>query len=150
MPEPHADQPIHAGLVAVRRDGGWVGALIEGPSGAGKSDLALRALEAGFRLVADDRVILWASDGRLFGRAPASLAGLVEARGVGVVGVSSLALCEVVLIVRCAATAEIERMPEPQTAKRAGIPLPVVALCPLEPSAPVKMRRAIDHLGARP
>ena len=51
-------------------DGGWRGALIEGPSGAGKSDLALRALDAGFRLVADDRVVVWTSGGRLFGRAP--------------------------------------------------------------------------------
>src|SRR4051812_25700980 len=105
MPERQADQPIHAGLVATRRDGRWVGVLIEGSSGVGKSDLALRALDTGFRLVADDRVILWASGGRLFGRAPASLAGLAELRGVGVVSVPFLALCEVVLIVRCALTA---------------------------------------------
>ncbi len=46
---------LHAGLVALRLEGVWRGALIAGPSGVGKSDLALRAIEAGFRLVADDR-----------------------------------------------------------------------------------------------
>ena len=33
---------LHAGLVALRLDGYWRGALIQGPSGAGKSDLALK------------------------------------------------------------------------------------------------------------
>ena len=50
----------HAGLLAQRIGGRWKGALIEGPSGAGKSDLALKALDAGFRLVADDRVMFQA------------------------------------------------------------------------------------------
>ena len=58
--------------------------LIEGPSGSGKSDLALRAIEIGFRLVADDRTLVWASGGALYGRAPAPLGGLIEVRGVGV------------------------------------------------------------------
>ena len=35
---------LHAGLVALRVDGFWRGALILGPSGAGKSDLALRLM----------------------------------------------------------------------------------------------------------
>ena len=70
---------LHAGLVARRQDGYWRGVLIEGASGAGKSDLALRALDHGFRLVADDRVVVWASGGALYGRAPDSLAYLGEA-----------------------------------------------------------------------
>jgi serine kinase of HPr protein (carbohydrate metabolism regulator) len=68
----------HAGLVALRLDGLWRGALIEGPSGGGKSDLALRAIEAGFRLVADDRVVVWTSGGALFGRAPDPIRELIE------------------------------------------------------------------------
>ena len=46
----------HAGLIALWDAGVWRGALIEGVSGAGKSDLMLRALQAGWTLVADDRV----------------------------------------------------------------------------------------------
>jgi serine kinase of HPr protein (carbohydrate metabolism regulator) len=150
MAEKLMETPVHAGLVAARRDGRWIGALIEGPSGAGKSDLALRAIEAGFRLVADDRVILWASGGRLFGRSPASLFGLIEARGVGVTAAPALHHCEIGLVVRCAPDSEIERIPDPHQESRGGILLPIVVLWPLEPSAPAKMRHAIDHLGGRP
>ena len=74
---------VHAGLLALRLGGDWRGVLIEGPSGSGKSDLALRALEAGWSLVADDRTLVWACEGRLYGRAPDALAGLIEARGRG-------------------------------------------------------------------
>lgn len=136
---------LHAGLIACRSGGRWRGALIEGASGAGKSDLALRCLEAGFRLVADDRTLVWRSGGRLFGRAPQTLAGLVEARGLGVLPEPALAFCEVVLVVVCGPA---ERLPDPQTAERAGGRLPLVALSPLEASAPAKLRRAIEHLGA--
>jgi serine kinase of HPr protein (carbohydrate metabolism regulator) len=74
----------HAGLIAHRVAGTWRGALVEGPSGVGKSDLALRALDQGFVLVADDRTLVFVSGGELYGRAPDALAGLVEARGLGV------------------------------------------------------------------
>ena len=77
---------LHAGLIARRLNGYWHGVLIEGPAGAGKSDLALRALDLGFRLVSDDRTQVFAALGRLFGRAPDSLSGQIEVRGLGVVG----------------------------------------------------------------
>ena len=67
----------HGGLIVLRQGGVWRGALIEGPSGVGKSDLALRALDAGFRLVADDRVVVFATGGRLYGKPPEPLAGLI-------------------------------------------------------------------------
>ncbi len=137
---------LHAGLVACRADGAWRGALIEGPSGSGKSDLALRCLEAGFRLVADDRTLVWASAGRLFGRAPDALTGLIEARGLGVLPEPALRFCEIVLVAACG---EPDRMPDPRTVDRAGVQLPLVELAPLENSAPAKLRRAIQHLGAR-
>lgn len=138
---------LHAGLIACWAHGGWRGALIEGPSGAGKSDLALRCLEAGFRLVADDRTLVWRSGGRVFGRAPETLFGLVEARGLGVLPEPALAFCEVVLVAACGPA---ERAPDPQTAERAGGEMPLIAISPLEASAPAKLRRAIEHLGARP
>jgi serine kinase of HPr protein (carbohydrate metabolism regulator) len=130
----------HAGLIATRRGGRWRGVLIEGPSGAGKSDLALRALDHGFRLVADDRVTLWLSDGRLFGRAPDPLAGLMELRGLGVLGASAVPFSEVALVARCG---DPERMPEPETADILGISLPVVTVAALEMSAPAKLSRAL-------
>jgi serine kinase of HPr protein (carbohydrate metabolism regulator) len=130
----------HAGLIALRLGGHWRGVLIEGPSGAGKSDLALRALDQGFRLVADDRVALWASQDRLFGRAPDTLAGLMELRGLGVLGAPALPFSEVALLARCGAP---DRLPEHETAEILGVVVPVVTLAALEPSAPAKLSRAL-------
>jgi len=135
---------LHAGLVAWQVAGAWRGALIEGPSGCGKSDLALRALDQGARLVADDRVIVWASRGRLFGRAPDALAGLIEVRGLDVVRAPALRFCEVALAVQCG---EAERLPEPQAVVHLGVRLPMVTIQPLEAAAPAKMRRALEWLG---
>ena len=140
---------LHAGLVALRLSGYWRGVLIQGPSGAGKSDLALKALDAGFRLVSDDRVIVWRSGGALFGRAPSPLAGLIEARGHGVVCESRLELAEIVLAATCVEQA-IERMPDLETIEVAGARLPHVRLNPFETSATAKLRRALQHLGHGP
>ena len=139
----------HAGLVALRLDGRWTGALIEGPTGVGKSDLAMRALESGFRLVSDDRTLVWASGGEVYGRAPGALFGLIEVRGHGIMAESPLAFARVALRARCVPDGiPIERLPDPAAELIAGIALPSLALRPREPSAPAKLRRAIEYLGA--
>src|SRR6185312_4884899 len=140
---------LHAGLVALRIGGLWRGALILGRSGAGKSDLALRTLDLGLRLVADDRVTVWTSGGALFGRSPDPLSSLIEARGHGVTAEPSVAFARIVLAARCAA-GPIERLPEPETETVAGTPLPLIRLDPREGSAPAKLRRGLLHLGHRP
>jgi hypothetical protein len=134
---------LHAGLVALRGDGGWRGVLIEGASGAGKSDLALRLLERGWRLVADDRVQLWRSGARLFGRAPDSLHGLIEARGLGVRDTSALRLVEVAFALRHARSPE--RLPDPEWRDVAGVRLPALALNLLEASAPARLALALGQ-----
>ncbi|MDB5470810.1 MAG: serine kinase [Caulobacter sp.] len=141
---------LHAGLVALRLRGRWRGVLIEGPSGAGKSDLALRCLSLGGRLVADDRVLAWTSEGRLFGRAPETLAGLLEMRGLGIAPVEALPYTGIELIVACEAEpAAIERMPEPEAAERLGVTLPLRRLWPFEPAAPLKLIAALERVGFR-
>ncbi|MDO8900511.1 MAG: HPr kinase/phosphorylase [Phenylobacterium sp.] len=135
---------LHAGLIARHGPGGWRGVLIEGPSGAGKSDLALRCLGAGFRLVADDRVITWTSAGRLFGRAPDSLAERLEIRGLGVGRVSALPLAPLSLWVRLGSP---ERSPDLETVTHLGVETPLFVLAPLENSAPAKLSHALDSLG---
>jgi serine kinase of HPr protein (carbohydrate metabolism regulator) len=141
----------HGGLVALQQAGRWAGALIEGPSGAGKSDLALRTLEMGFRLVADDRTIVWASGGALYGRAPIALAGLIEARGWGVVAQPALRLAQIHLLVSCESDgAPVERLPDPAQVVLAGIAIPHLRVRALEASAPAKLRRVMEHLGAAP
>jgi serine kinase of HPr protein (carbohydrate metabolism regulator) len=130
----------HAGLIARHLGGAWRGVLIEGHSGAGKSDLALRALSEGFRLVADDRVILWTSGGRLFGRAPDSLQGAMEVRGLDVVRQPALPMAPVSLVVRSGAG---ERIPQLQTSELLGISVPLLELDLRELSAPAKLSRAL-------
>jgi serine kinase of HPr protein (carbohydrate metabolism regulator) len=136
---------VHATLVALRLNGVWQGALLQGPSGAGKSDLALRAIAAGFQLVADDRVSVWASDGQLYGAAPPVLAGLIEVRGVGLQRVTPLPFAEIVLTVPL--TEAVERMPDDATQTLLDIALPTRPLWPFEPAAPLKLRRALESLG---
>ncbi len=132
---------VHAGLIARRAGGHWRGVLIEGPSGCGKSDLALRALSAGFALVADDRVSLWISGGRLYGRAPATLAGAMEVRGLGVIAAPAVAMAQVALVARPGAP---ERIPEPRATEILGLALPLIELDLREASAPAKLSRALD------
>jgi serine kinase of HPr protein (carbohydrate metabolism regulator) len=138
----------HASLVATRLEGRWAGVLIEGPSGAGKSDLALRATSAGFRLVSDDGTVVWASGGALYGRSTDPLAGLIEARGVGILTESPVWIAEIRLVVTCAPEdREVERLPDPRAEMIGGIAVAHLELHALEASAPAKMRRAIEHLG---
>ena len=138
----------HGGLIALRQDGLWRGALIEGPSAIGKSDLALRALDQGFRLVADDRVVTFAAGGRLYGKPHETLAGLIEVRGLGVVDVSALPFAEIVLVIRCVDAPEaVERLPEPRPETLEGVSVPVFDLWPREPAAPSKIRRMMQSLG---
>lgn len=144
---------VHAGLVAVRGrawpgGGAWRAALIEGPSGVGKSDLALRTTAAGFHLVADDRTVVFASAGRLFGRAPDNLAGLIEVRGLGPVRQPALPMAQIVLVVRCLEAPEaVERLPPLRESRLAGVAVPRLDLWPREPSAPAKLRLALEDLG---
>ncbi|HLZ76301.1 HPr kinase/phosphorylase [Phenylobacterium sp.] len=135
----------HGVLIAARLGGVWRGVLIEGPAGAGKSDLALRALDAGFSLVADDRVLLWTCEGALFGRAPDTLSGLLEIRGLDVVRLGVLPFAEVALVARCGAP---ERIPEPAFAEVLGVSRPLIAIDPRPASAPAKLRRALSHFDA--
>jgi serine kinase of HPr protein (carbohydrate metabolism regulator) len=140
--------PIHAGLVAMRVAGRWSGALVTGPSGVGKSDLMLRCLDLGLRLVADDRTLVWRSDGRLFGRAPDAICGLFEARGVGVLAVPCLDFCEIRLLVVCEpADVPIERMPPQDDGEEVGgHRLPRLRLHPCQASAPAKLRLALARV----
>ncbi|MEO7026543.1 MAG: HPr kinase/phosphorylase [Caulobacteraceae bacterium] len=139
---------LHAGLVARRLAGRWRGALIEGTAGAGKSDLALRAMDAGWRLVADDRVIVFNSGGGLFGRAPVSLAGRLEARSVGILTMPHLPLAEISFVVRCAESRdELARLPAADTRTILAIALPRISLLALDASAPALLAAAIRWLG---
>jgi len=59
--------------------------LLRGPSGSGKSDLALRLIDDGARLIADDQTHLAKKGHALIATPPPAIAGMIEVRGIGVV-----------------------------------------------------------------
>jgi serine kinase of HPr protein (carbohydrate metabolism regulator) len=124
--------PIHGGLIARHRQGRWHGVLILGPSGSGKSHLALTALAAGWRLVGDDRVIVWSDAGKVFGRAHPQLTGQIEVRGLGIMqsALPILGLCQIDLVAQLAPQEAIERFPDPAQTVLVGQSLPMVAIDP--------------------
>lgn len=119
-------ETVHGTAVLVGADG----VLIRGGSGSGKSALALRLIESGGRLVADDQVALSSCHGRLVASAPRATAGLIELRGRGPIAVPyerSVVIRLVADIVDAEGDAEgLERMPEAHqlTETLLGIALP--------------------------
>jgi HPr kinase/phosphorylase len=138
---------VHASCAA--RDGNAV--LLLGPPGAGKSDLLLRLLDSGWELVADDQVRLTGEGPALLAAPPPALAGMVEARGIGLVsGLPFRAPLPVALALRLLPRTSVPRLPDPSREAFAGRWLPVVPLCPWDASAVVKVGLALDvALGRR-
>ena len=118
------------------------GVLLCGKSGAGKSDLALRLIDGGAVLIADDRVEVRVDQGKVMANAPASLAGLLEVRGVGLMNVPFAPESELHLVVDLVKPEKVERLPEPEWTEIVGHRLPRLALAPFEASAPAKLRLA--------
>jgi HPr kinase/phosphorylase len=129
---------IHATAVAI--DGEAL--LLRGPPGAGKSDLALRLIDGGARLISDDQAVLHRQDARVLVRAPATIAGLIEVRGLGILQLDPLDEAPLALVVDLVPSAEVERLPEPRWETILGIAVPLIALAPFEPSAAAKLRLA--------
>ena len=123
---------LHGSCVA--RDGDAI--LLVGPPGAGKSDLALRLLSCGFELVADDQVDI--KDG--IASCPKDLAGLLEARGLGIVRLPYRPQARLALIVELDRRAD--RLPLP--AQHPELRLPVVCIDATAASAAAKIALALD------
>ena len=126
------DVRVHGSCVA--RDG--AGVLIVGPSGSGKSDLALRLLNRGFVLVADDQVDI--ANG--FARAPDALTGMLEVRGLGIVRLPYLSAARLTIVI--ALTDQTERLPYPR--RHAALDLPLLHLEASGASAPDRVALALD------
>ncbi len=140
---------IHATCVLLDRAGASFGApadagvLILGKSGAGKSDLALRLIAMGAKLVADDRTDLFVRRGRLFGRAPKAIAGLMEVREVGILALPHAAFARIALTIEPKAGARLPphrrfSPPAPLQLAEDKAP-PLLAVAPFEASAAAKI-----------
>ena len=135
------DEIVHATCVAIAGRG----VLLAGKSGSGKSDLALRLIDRGAMLVSDDYTELRGVGDSLLAQAPATIAGRIEVRGIGIIGMPTadrVAVCLYADLDRAPG-----RLPEPETIRLAGLDIPLFALSALEPSAPIKLEYALVQFG---
>ena len=141
-----SSETLHAST-AVAPDGRAV--LICGPSGSGKSDLVLRLLDRGFMLVSDDRTIVRREGARLIATAPATIAGKLEIRGLGIVEMAHRSDAPVALMVEL--KSDIQRMPDDSPERPVlGVALPLVHIDATTASAPAKVALALDRMGLKP
>jgi serine kinase of HPr protein (carbohydrate metabolism regulator) len=139
---------LHGTAIAIGRHG----VLLLGPSGSGKSDLALRLIDDGARLVADDQTVLALKGERLMASAPAVLLRRIEVRGLGVVTLPAPKVTQHVplsLLVDLVPPSDVERLPEPERREILGVSLPLLQLVAFEVSAPAKLRLALASLPTR-
>lgn len=127
---------LHGSCVAI----GEQGVLIRGASGSGKSDLALRLIDGGGELVADDYVEIGVEEAGLVARAPDPLAGLLEVRGLGLMRLPYRPCAPVALGVELIEHTQMERMPKPCRMEVAGVAVPSIRLWAFEASAAAKIR----------
>lgn len=121
MSGPDVGHTIHASAIVL--DG--KGLLILGPSGSGKSSLALEMMARGATLVADDRCFIQVQDDKLFVSPPATIAGQIEARGIGILNADFAPFASIDVIVDLGRTSP-KRLPEQLTMTLAGVTLPLV------------------------
>ncbi|WP_294235472.1 HPr kinase/phosphorylase [uncultured Sphingomonas sp.] len=134
---------VHATCVLI--DG--MGVMLRGASGAGKSDLALRLIDRGATLIADDYVRAGVEDGHLHVSVPDRIAGLMEVRGVGILPMPYRPSARIALVIELVAAED--RLPEPDETVIAGVPLPIYRLTPLSASAPIKVELMVSRLKER-
>jgi len=132
---------VHATCVLIEE----TGVLLRGPSGSGKSDLALRLIDQGAVLVADDQVLLRREGEQLLADPPEILAGLLEVRGLGILKFPYRAPVSVGLVIDLEEPDKIERMPEPETVSLLDKAIPLYRVTAREASAPIKVRLAVQQ-----
>ena len=91
--------------------------------------------------MADDRTILFTRKGVLHAKAPASIKGLLEIRGVGIVRQPSRN-ARVRLAVRLGK--EDERLPGPRLYRQLDCAVPEIRLDPRIPSTPARIRAVLQ------
>jgi len=142
---------VHATSVAMKTGRRWSAVLLRGPSGSGKSDLALRLIDDGARLIADDQTYLAKKGHALIASPPPALAGMIEVRGLGVVTLPRgrlMAAAPLALLVDLVRAEMVERMPEPARETLQDVELPRLAVAPFEASTVAKLRLALARIAA--
>lgn len=120
------------------------GLLLRGTSASGKSDLALRLIDRGFSLVADDRVVLAVKDGTLWASPPSNLAGCLEIRGLGIWQLAHESEARLFMVADLVDGSQVVRLPEFAQITLEGVRLAHMTVAPFEASAPIKLAWALE------
>lgn len=130
---------IHATAICI--DGRAV--LLMGPSGCGKSDLAIRLIDDGATLIADDRTDLRRDGDLLVAGTPKEIAGMIELRGIGLMRMDYVDGIPVELIAELIPPAE--RLPQQRFRDFLGVAVPVIRMSAFEPSSTARIRLALRN-----
>ena len=133
---------IHATTIGIE----GAGIILRGPSGSGKSDFALRMIDDGASLIADDQTMLFVENNRLMAQSPPEIAGKMEIRGVGIVQMNAPSAVPVALVVELVDESEVPRVPTFDPVELVGFSVPVMHLAPFELSATVKLKIALRNM----
>ncbi len=135
------NQSIHGTAVAIGDDA----VLIMGASGSGKSDLALRLIDRGAKLIADDYIAIKGD-----GNSPILVQtehhiDAIEIRGLGIIEMKCVNNIALKLIIQL--SDNYERMPAPLPLISIGpYNIPSLKIAALEASTPIKIEQALIHL----
>jgi hypothetical protein len=137
-----AGGPLQVQGTCVALDG--VGLLLRGPSGAGKSDLALRLIDSGAVLVADDLCQIRREGERLLIDLPdqvdPSFRGCMEVCGFGIVSLPYFGPAPLGLVVDLRPALPAEGSRAPQTLVFLDLRRPLIVLDPFQASAVARLR----------
>jgi serine kinase of HPr protein (carbohydrate metabolism regulator) len=137
--------PVHASSVMI--DGRVL--LLRGRPGVGKSDLALRLIDRGALLIADDYTQLERRGTMLIASPPPAIAGKIEIRGLGIVEMAFAAEGPVALLLDLDAAPERLSEDPPASTDIEGVAIPTLPFAAIEASAPIKAEYALKHYGLR-
>jgi HPr kinase/phosphorylase len=136
---------LHGTCVAL----GEEGLLLLGKPGSGKSDLALRLIDEGGLLVADDQVRVAPRGASLIASAPPALAGLLEIRGIGIIRTAAKPEVELTVVIQLEKEALIDRLPEEESHDILAVALPLYRIDPTAASATARARAALREAALR-
>ena len=129
---------IHATCVTY----GGIGILLRGASGSGKSSLALRLIEDGATLVADDRVYMRRENNTLHASCTPPLVGRLELRGLGLVRLPSIDETPVNLVCDLVGPDEVKRLPALSWCEYLECRVRKISYAPFVPNAVAVLRLA--------
>lgn len=133
---------LHASCIALQSSA----ILISGPTGAGKSDLALRLIDEGAALIADDQTLLTRSEEKLIASAPVSIQGLIEVRHVGLLRMPFAVSAPVALYIELVSLEEnLERLPDKDVIALEDVSIHRLRLPAFAASTPAKIRAALRY-----